>query len=83
MVLLSMPPRIVESLVCDGIRNYLLSMNFFSPRQHSFRKGYSCIANLLTAVDRWTTVFNHKGKVDVIYLDFALAFDRVNYMSYQ
>ncbi|CAH8570357.1 unnamed protein product [Schistosoma haematobium] len=80
VALLSLPSKLMESLICDGLNDYLLSLNFFSPQQHGFRKGYSCITNLLTAVDRWTSILDRKGKVDVIYLDFSKAFDKVNHL---
>ncbi|CAH8497539.1 unnamed protein product, partial [Schistosoma bovis] len=80
VALLSLPSKLMESLICDGSNDYLLSLNFFSPQQHGFRKGYSCITNLLTAVDRWTSILDCKGKVDVIYLDFSKAFDKVNHL---
>ncbi|CAH8468081.1 unnamed protein product, partial [Schistosoma guineensis] len=43
VVVLSIPSKIMESLICDGLFDYLLSLNFFSSQQHGFRKGYSCI----------------------------------------
>ncbi|CAH8475308.1 unnamed protein product [Schistosoma guineensis] len=79
VALLSIPSKIMESLICDGINDYLLSLNFLSPQQHGSRKGYSCVTNLLTAVDRWTSILDHKGKADIIYLDFSKAFDKVNH----
>ena len=80
VALLSIPSKIMESLVFDGILEHLSSSKFFSPQQHGFRKGHSCTTNLLTAVDKWTTILDRKGKVDVIYLDFSKAFDRVNHI---
>ncbi|CAH8633677.1 unnamed protein product [Schistosoma guineensis] len=79
VALLFIPSKLMESLICDGINDYLLSLHFFSPQQHGFRKGYSCITNLMTAVDKWTSILDHKGKVDIIYLDFSEAFDKVNH----
>lgn len=56
-----------------GIYYHLLSLNFFSPQQHSFRNGHFYITKLLTAVNTWATILDGKGKVDVIYLDFSKA----------
>ncbi|CAH8641779.1 unnamed protein product [Schistosoma rodhaini] len=80
VALLSIPSKIMESLIYDGILEYLSSSKFFSPQHHGFRKGHSCMTNLLTAVDRWKTILDRKWKVDVIYPDFSKAFDRVNYV---
>ena len=45
--------------------------------QHGFRKGRSCLTNLLSFLDRVTEELDDGGSVDVIYLDFAKAFDKV------
>ncbi|CAH8468110.1 unnamed protein product [Schistosoma intercalatum] len=78
VVVLSIPSKIMESLICDGLYDYLLFLNF-SSQQHGFRRGYSCITNVLTAVDRWTSILDFMRKVDIIYLDFSKAFDKVNH----
>lgn len=69
-------------MICDGIHDCLLSINFLHPQQHSFRIGHSCIKNLLTEVDRRTTIPDHKGKVNVIHLDLPNAFDRVSHICF-
>ena len=45
--------------------------------QHGFRKGRSCLTNLLSFLERVTEELDDGGNVDVIYLDFAKAFDKV------
>ena len=45
--------------------------------QHGFRKRRSCLTNLLSFLDRVTEELDDGGRVDVIYLDFAKAFDKV------
>jgi len=46
-------------------------------RQHRFRKGGSCLSNLLEFLDKVTDSLDSRDNVDVIYLDFAKAFDKV------
>ena len=47
-------------------------------RQYGFRKGKSCVTNLLSYYDRVAeTMQERDGWVDSIYLDFKKAFDRV------
>ncbi len=49
-----------------------------SERQYGFRKGKSCVTNLLSYYDRVAeTMQERDGWVDSIYLDFKKAFDRV------
>ena len=45
--------------------------------QHGFRKGRSCLTNLLTFLDKVTGCLDTGESVDVIFLDFAKAFDKV------
>lgn len=80
VALLSIPSKTMESLIWDGLHDYLLSLNFFLLKRRGLGKGDSCITNLLTAVRRWTTIHDCKGKVDVKYLDFSKAFDRLIYI---
>ena len=45
--------------------------------QHGFRKGRSCLTNLLVFLDRVTKELDNGGSMDVKYLDSAKAFDMV------
>ena len=51
--------------------------NLFTPNQHGFSSGKSCITQLLTAVNSWTESLEENYAIDVIYFDFAKAFDSV------
>ena len=46
--------------------------------QHGFTRGYSCLTNRLQFFDE---VSSKIDEVDIIYLDFAKAFDKVPYQS--
>ena len=50
-----------------------------TPHQHGFLKGRSCSTNLLAVLDSWTEAMNPGNPMDVIYSDFAKAFDSVPY----
>ena len=52
--------------------------NLFTPNQHGFRSGKSCITQLLTAVNSWTKSLENYA-IDFIYCDFAKAFDLVSH----
>jgi len=45
--------------------------------QHGFRKCQSCLSDLLTFLDKVTSFIDVNESVDVVFLDFAKAFDKV------
>jgi len=45
--------------------------------EHGFRKGSSCLTNLLTFLDKVVHSVNEGYPVDVVFLDLAKAFDKV------
>ena len=51
--------------------------NYFSNNQFGFVKGRSTALQLLCVVDEWTSLLESGAQVDVIYTDFAKAFDTV------
>jgi len=54
-------------------KNYTL----IKESQHGFRKGRSCLTNLLVFLVKVSACLDEGQPVDVIYLDFAKAFDKV------
>jgi len=51
--------------------------NYFSNNQFGFIIGRSTTLQLLCIMDEWTTLLDSGAQVDVIYTDFAKAFDTV------
>ena len=45
--------------------------------QHGFRKGYSCVTQLIEVLEQWTEELDNHNCIDTIYLDFQKAFDTV------
>ena len=64
-------------MVRDCIVDHLESNGLLSPFQHGFRKGYSCATQLLECLEDWSTAIDEGKNVDVVYLDFKAAFDKV------
>ena len=69
--------KLMESLIRDDITQHLEANKLIKNSQHGFMKGRSCATNLLEFLEKATTVVDGGGNFDVIYLDFAKAFDKV------
>ena len=75
VALLPVISKVMESVVADELSNHFTQTRQLSSRQHGFRRGYSCATNLLLTRNEDDLGFG----VDVIYIDFSKAFDRVNH----
>jgi ribonucleases P/MRP protein subunit RPP40 len=71
--------KIMESILKDSILNHLEIFSLIRDSQHGFRKGRSCLTNLLEFMEVVTNELDDGKPVDVIFLDFAKAFDKVPY----
>jgi Reverse transcriptase (RNA-dependent DNA polymerase) len=69
--------RLMESIVKDQVASHLERYDLIRATQPGFVRGKSCTTNLLAFLDKVTTVLDQGGAVDVVYLDFAKAFDTV------
>ena len=54
--------------------------NLFNPSQHGFRHGHSCLSQLIAHYDQMLQLLEEGKNVDVLYVDFAIAFDTVDFM---
>ena len=55
---------------------HLEENNLLTINQHGFRKGKSCITQLIETMEEWTRMIDENKSIDV-YLDFKKAFDTV------
>ena len=69
--------KVMESIIRDEVQIFFSENNVISDIQHGFVKGRSTITNMLQCLDNWISTLDKKFPMDVIYLDFAKAFDRV------
>ena len=67
----------MESLIRDAITSHLTANRLIKKSQHGFVKDRSCVTNLLEFLEQATTVVDSGAGFDIIYLDFAKAFDKV------
>ena len=69
--------KIMESIVRDAIVDHLVRNNLLNDDQHGFVPGRDCITQLLLCIEEWTQLVEENLAFDVIYTDFAKAFDSV------
>ena len=75
--LTSVPGKILESIIAEDIINHLESNKLLGDSQHGFRKGRSCLTNLLEFFHSIFSMYDKSRAVDILYLDFKKAFDKV------
>ena len=71
--------KIFEKVVRKHIVKHMDENNLFNPNQHGFRSGRSCLSQLLEQHDLILSLLDKETNVDVVYLDFSKAFDKVNH----
>ena len=71
--------KIFERVLRSKMVDFLESHNLLSCKQHGFRKGKSCLSQLLKQYDDILKNLLNHTETDVIYLDFAKAFDKVDH----
>ena len=69
--------KVLESILRDNIVNHLNTHTLLLQSQHGFTKGKSCLTNLLSFLEDVTKAIDEGKPLDVIYLDFSKAFDKV------
>jgi hypothetical protein len=67
----------MEKLVKNAIMHQILSNKLLSDCQHGFVNKKACVTNLLETMDFLTHNASKKVPIDVFFLDFAKAFDKV------
>ena len=71
--------KIFERVIRKHIVKYLETNNLLNQGQHGFRSGRSCLTQLIDYYNRVLHQCETGANVDVIYLDFAKAFDKVDH----
>jgi hypothetical protein len=69
--------KVMESIIKDDIVDHLRRNKIIASSQHGFTKGRSCTTNLLEFMEVVTKAADSGKAVDIVYLDFAKAFDKV------
>ena len=71
--------KLMEHIMVSSIMQHFEIHCILSDNQHGFRSGRSCKTQLLEFVEELTTNLEGGRQTDIIILDFAKAFDRVNH----
>ena len=75
--LISVVCKLLETLIRDHMVEFLVKHKLISTSQHGFLKARSCLTNLLCFLEETTKWVDDGSPVDVGYLDFQKAFDKV------
>ena len=67
----------MERIMYDEL--YSRTINLIDDRQHGFLRNKSCVTNITNLVETLANAFMKKLPTDIIYFDFAKAFDTVNH----
>jgi len=71
--------KILEGIIKESLVLHLMRYDLIRDTQHGFTSGKSCLTNLLDFFETITKKVDEGNSVDLIYLDFAKAFDKVPY----
>ena len=72
--------KVFEKVLRTHIIKHMEEHNLFNPRQHGFRMGRSCLSQLIAHFDNIMYELEQGRNVDVVYLDFSKAFDKVDFL---
>ena len=75
--LTEIPCKLMESIICDEIVEHLSSNQLIRSSQHGFLRKKSCLKNQLSFLEILTNAHEQGKSVDIVFLDFAKAFDKV------
>ena len=74
--LTSLVIKVFERVIQVKVLHYLESNKLVSCNQHGFRKGCSCLSELLAHFNEIYENLGNSHDTDTIYLDFSKAFDK-------
>ena len=69
----------LERIIHKHIMKFLTHHRLLSESQHRFREARSCVTQLLQLLHSWYSSLEKGDSVDVVFLDFAKAFDKVSH----
>ena len=71
--------KVFERIVCDELKRYLDTIQVWNDNQHGFRRGRSCLSQLIEHHQKILDGLEEECSLDIVYLDFSKAFDKVDH----
>ncbi len=71
--------KILETILKEQLLSNLSQLSLLTTRQHGFLPRRSTVTHLLSAEETVTRWLDEGDTVDIVYLDFAKAFDSVSH----
>ena len=72
--------KMLEAIIKNHILHHLDHNSLLSDYQYGFRPSRSCELQLLRIMNEWTQCFDDRKPIDVLYLDYQKAFDKVPHL---
>ena len=69
--------KLLETIIRDHMMDFLITYQLINPSQYGFLKARFCLTNVLCFFEEITKWVDEGSPVDVIFLDFQKAFDKV------
>ena len=69
--------RLMETMIKEEVVAHLDRHQLIRRSQHGFMRGRSCTSNLLSFLEKVTEAADRGEAMDIVFLDFAKAFDKV------
>ena len=69
--------KVMETLIRDSIIHHMTQNNLLTNQQYGFVSKRSTILQLLHVLEEWTSALDCNKDIDVAYMDFQKAFDKV------
>ena len=77
--LISVLSKVIEKIFRKQVLTFISHRGYLNNTQHGFRSGRSCMSALFDVYDNIMHMINNQSTVDMIYLDFSKAFDKVDH----
>ena len=77
--LTSIISKVLEKIIRKQVSSFIDKKGCLNSTQHRFRSGCSCLSALLSVFDDIMHMHEDGGSVDMMYLDFSKAFNKVDH----
>ena len=71
--------KVLERIIRKQVSSFIYKKGYLNSTQHGFRNGRSCLSALFSVFNDIMHKLEDGGSVDMVYLDFSKAFDKVDH----